>query len=301
MGAIEAGYRERWLSAQDGLRLFLRDYGDALSPGTPLLCLGGMARNSKDFDRLARRLSDRRRVLCPDYRGRGRSAYDPDWRNYRPEVYVRDLIHVLAACNVHRVVVCGTSMGGLLAMGLAVATPTALAGVIMNDVGPDLNRGGISRILGYIGVDQPQPDWDAAVAHVKALFPQLAFDREARWRSYAEAMYREGDDGRLHYDWDPALAKPLIRSGGATPDLWRLYRALGRLPVLAIRGALSDVLSEETFARMAAEKPDLIRVTVPGVGHTPVLDEPPAEDAIDDFLATIDARQGNPPDLPGDV
>jgi pimeloyl-ACP methyl ester carboxylesterase len=291
MGSVNPGYRERWLGAQDGLRLFFRDYGDPLAPGTPVLCLGGLARNSKDFDRLAGRLSERRRVICPDYRGRGRSAYDPDWRNYRPEVYLRDLIHLLAACNLHRVILCGTSMGGLLSMGLAVATPTALAGVVLNDIGPDLSPDGLSRILDYVGVDRPQPDWDAAVAHLKSLLPRLGLDSEAKWRRFAQATYRKGDDGLLHYDWDVALAKYLIRSGGTTLDLWKLYGALRRRPVLAFRGALSDVLSEASFTRMADMKPDLIQVTVPDVGHTPMLDEPSSEQAIDDFLTQIDERE----------
>jgi pimeloyl-ACP methyl ester carboxylesterase len=286
-------YRERWLSAQDGLKLFFRDYGDPLAPGTPVLCLGGLARNSKDFADLAGRLSEKRRVVCPDYRGRGRSSYDPDWRNYRPEIYLRDLIHLLAACNLHKVAVCGTSMGGLLSMGLAVATPTVLAGVILNDIGPDLSLDGLTRILQYVGVDRPQPDLDTAAAHLKSLLPQLGLDSEAKWRRFAEATYRKGDDGLLHYDWDIALAKYLKQSGGKTLDLWSLYGALRRLPVLAFRGALSDVLSEESFARMAEVKPDLIQVTVPGVGHVPMLDEPQAEAAIDAFLAGLDSGAGS--------
>jgi pimeloyl-ACP methyl ester carboxylesterase len=288
----KVGYRERWFGAQDGLRLFFRDYGEPELPGTPVLCLTGLTRNSKDFDKLARRFSEDRRVVCLDYRGRGRSSYDDNWRNYRPEVYLSDLLHLLAVCNLHRVVVCGTSMGGLLSMGLAVAAPSVLAGVILNDIGPDLHHRGLSRILEYIGVDQPQPDWEAAVAHLKSLFPRLGLDSDIRWRGFAEATYRLADDGLLHYDWDLALAKPLIRSGGPTADLWKLYGALRLKPVLALRGELSDVFSEETFARMAKLKPDLIQVTVPGVGHPPMLDEAPAETALDDFLAEIDGRQG---------
>lgn len=285
----EHDYRERWVSAQDGLRLYARDYGDPLAPAPPLLCLTGLTRNSKDFNDLAQRHAARRRVVCPDYRGRGRSAYDPDWRNYQPEVYVRDLMALLAALSLHKVVICGTSLGGLLAMGLSVATPSALAGVILNDVGPELNPGGLSRILEYVGVDKPQGDWDGAIAHLKQLFGADSLAGEAKWRSFAEATYRRRDDGLLHYDWDTALAKPLLADRGQVPDLWRLYGALKRVPVLAIRGERSDVLSEATFARMAELKPDLIQVTVPEVGHTPELDEEPAERAIDGFLESLDA------------
>lgn len=281
-------YSERWITAQDGLRLYVRDYGDRLAPGIALLCLGGLTRNSKDFHHLACRLSDQRRVICPDYRGRGRSDYDPDWRRYRPETYLRDLTHLLAACNLHRVVICGTSMGGLLSMALAVANPTALAGVILNDVGPDLAPEGLTRIMSYVGVDSPQHDWEGAIAHLKQLFGRDSHRDETTWRRFAEATYRLADSGLLHYDWDVALAKPLLQSAGALPDLWKLYGALARVPVLALRGGLSDVLTEATFARMAVEKPDLIQVTVPNVGHTPELDEPLAEKAIDEFLAQLD-------------
>ena len=295
MNAATPAYRERWFSAQDGLNLFFRDYGSPLSPGTPLLCLGGLARNSKDYDRLARRHCGHRRVICPDYRGRGRSSYDAEWRNYRPEVYLNDLAHLLAVCNLHRVLVCGTSMGGLLSMGLAIAKPTALAGVILNAIGPHLHHRGLTRILDYIGADHPQPDWESAVAHMKSQFPHLGLGSDERWRAFAEQTFRLDDGGVLRYDWDQALAKPLLRSRGATPDLWRLYGALDRHPVLVIRGELSDVLSEETLARMAELKPDLKSATVPGVGHTPMLDEPPAETAIDDFIAEIDDREGTTP------
>jgi pimeloyl-ACP methyl ester carboxylesterase len=242
----------------------------------------GLTRNSKDFHSFALRQSRQRRVVCPDYRGRGRSGYDSDWRNYRPEVYVNDLFHLLAAANLHPVAICGISMGGLLAMGMAVAVPAQLAGVIVNDAGPEIETGGMSRILEYVGQDHPQSDWDAALA----LFPQLGLDSEADWRPIAEGTFREGEDALLHVDWDVALAKALTDD---QQDLWPYYRALAPLPVLAIRGELSDVLSAETFQRMAALKPDLVQVSVPGMGHVPRLNHPLVEHAIDDFLARLDA------------
>lgn len=283
-------YRERRISAQDGLALYARDYGDPLSAGMPLLCLTGLVRNSKDFAPFAERHAEGRRLVCPDYRGRGLSARDPDWRNYRPEVYLNDVGQVMAACHLHRVVVCGTSLGGLLAMGLAALKPTALAGVVLNDVGPEIVPSGIARIARYVGRDHPHRSIEEAAEHLKTLFPHLALEGEAKWRWMAEATYRLGEDGLLHSDWDPAIAKAL-QQGGEIPDLWPLYGALGRVPVLAIRGAESDVLSEATFARMAELKPDLIRVTVPGVGHVPQLDDPAVEPAVDRFLAEIDKAE----------
>jgi pimeloyl-ACP methyl ester carboxylesterase len=280
------GFRERRYSAQDGHSLYYRDYGDPLFDAHPVLCLTGLTRNCKDFHDFALRLAGRRRVVCPDYRGRGRSDYDGDWRNYRAETYVSDLFHLMAAANLHRVVICGMSLGGLLSMGMAVMMPAQIAGVVLNDVGPEVHYSGLSRILDYVGHDHPQPDLEAATAYLKDLFPQLGLESEEAWRHFAEATFQLGDDGQWHVDWDINLAKGLDKE---VPDLWAYYRALGPLPVLALRGELSDVLSPETFARMAEVKPDLIQATVSGVGHVPVLANPQVERAIDDFLARIDS------------
>jgi pimeloyl-ACP methyl ester carboxylesterase len=281
-------FREGMISAQDGLRLYYRDYGDPLAPRTPVLCLTGLTRNSADYADLAARLSMERRVLCPDYRGRGRSAYDPDWRHYDPFVYIADLSHLTAATGIGRAVIVGTSLGGLLAMGLAVLRPTLAAGVVLNDIGPDVAGPGLARILQYVGIDHPQPDWDAAIRFLKELMPNLAPKADdAWWRAHAEATYRKGADGLLHFDWDLALAKPLDRQRKAMPDLWTMFRGLKSIPALAFRGALSDVLTEDVFRRMALEKPDLVCVTVPDTGHTPSLAEPQAVHALDTFLEPL--------------
>jgi pimeloyl-ACP methyl ester carboxylesterase len=277
-------FRERSLLSQDGLKLYYRDYGDPLSPRTPLLCLTGLTRNSADFADLAARHAGERRVLCPDYRGRGRSAYDPNWRNYEPPIYANDVAHLLAATDIHRVIVLGTSLGGLLAMGLAVLKPTMIAAVILNDIGPDVVGGGIARILDYIGVDHPQPDWPSAAAYLRRLLPTLSIKTDEGWLKMARASYRAGADGLLHFDWDVNLARPFAAATGAIPDLWPYFRALRRVPTLAFRGALSDVLSAETFERMALANPNLKRVTVADVGHAPNFNEPDAAAAVDDFI-----------------
>ncbi len=273
--------RERRTTTGDGLSLFFRDWGEA-GGRTPLLCLPGLTRNSADFDDLARRHAATRRVICPDYRGRGRSDYDSDWRRYQPLTYLKDLRQLLAAEGIARVAVVGTSLGGLLAMGLAAMAPKAVAAVVLNDVGPDLAADGIGRILDYIGRDRPQPDWPSAVAELRRLLPHLSLQGDDTWLRFAQATYREGADGILHFDWDVRLARALA-AGGAMPDLWPLFRGL-TVPVLAVRGGASDVLSAETFARMGRELPQLVRVTVPGCGHCPALDEPEVAPALDAFL-----------------
>lgn len=224
-------------------------------------------------------------MICPDYRGRGRSDYDRDWRNYQPRVYLDDLRHILAAAGVHRAVVVGTSLGGILGMALGIVAPTLPAAVVLNDVGPDVATDGLGRIIDYIGKDRPQPDWTTAVRHLRKLFPTLSLKTDQRWLEMAQATFREGDDGLLHFDWDLRLVEPMRRLSGSVPDLWPLYRSLRDLPVMAVRGGLSDVLSEGTFERMAAEKPDLIRVTVAACGHVPALDEPEVLEVLDDFIA----------------
>jgi len=281
----DSGFREGRFRSQDNLELYWRDYGDPASPRIPVLCLSGLTRNAKDFHLLASDLGRERRVLAVDYRGRGCSARDPHWQNYRPETYLADILDLLTVAGVHRSVVIGTSMGGLLAMGLAAFRPTLLAGAILNDVGPEIAGPGYRRILEYIGKDRPERDWDGAIAELKRLFPMLSLNTPEKWLRMANATYQRGADGLLHFDWDVALVRNLLGKAGAVPDLWGLFRAFGRRPVLALRGALSDVLSEATFQRMAEVKPDLKRAIIPDVGHVPALDEPEAVMAIHEFIA----------------
>jgi pimeloyl-ACP methyl ester carboxylesterase len=277
-------FRERRVTSRDGLTLYTRDYGDPFSPRTPLLCLPGLTRNSADFARLAGRLCRDRRVLCPDYRGRGRSDYDPDWRHYEAHTLLDDLANLLAALGVERVVVLGTSLGGILAMGLAVLKPMALAGAILNDIGPVVEGGGLGQILAFIALDRPQPDWPTATQFLRRTLPHLGLASDEDWLEFARGTYREGADGALHFDYDVRLVRPLAAGTAAVPDLWPYFRALGRVPALALRGEASDILSAATLERMAREKPDLVSVTVPGVGHAPSLDEASARKAIDEFL-----------------
>jgi pimeloyl-ACP methyl ester carboxylesterase len=277
-------FRESTYTAQDGLRLYYRDYGDPLANAVPAICLPGLTRNSKDFHRLALRLSSERRVICPDYRGRGQSEYDRDPFNYVPPTYLNDLAHLFAVAGIHRCIIIGTSLGGLLAMAMALVLPSAIAGVVLNDIGPEVANSGRERIVRYIGTDSSPPDWDAAVAELRELFPTLSLKTDADWREAAEASFRIDEAGKFHPNWDIRMVKPLLAQA-ELPDLWPLFHALDRVPVLGIRGALSDLLLPETFARMQATHPDFTAVTVPETGHVPSLWEPECEAAIDAFLA----------------
>ena len=280
-------YIERRVTSFDNLSLYVRDYGDPLDPRVPLFCLGGLTRNCKDFESLAERYSaDGRRVVCPDYRGRGQSAYDPDWRNYDPQTYIRDIQDLLSALNLHHVVVVGTSLGGILGMGMAVAMPTALAAVVMNDVGPKVETGGLDFIINYIKEDRPQDDWDGAVATIKTMLPNLTFQDDGIWLKMAQNTFREREDGRLYFDWDVNIVKPMLDSSYAIPGMWPLFRALKNVPTLVLRGAESDILSPETFAEMQAVKPDMIGVEIPRAGHVPTMAEPESRVALEAFLGS---------------
>ena len=280
-------YIERRITSFDNLSLYVRDYGNPLDPRAPLFCLGGLTRNCKDFESLAERYSDDgRRVICPDYRGRGQSAYDPDWRNYDPRIYIRDIQDLLSALNAHHVVVVGTSLGGILGMGMAVAMPTALAAVVMNDVGPKVETSGLDFIINYIKEDRPHDDWDGAVATIKTMLPNLTFQDDGIWLKMAQNTFREREDGKLYFDWDVNIVKPMLDSSYAIPDMWPLFRALKNVPTLVLRGAESDILSSETFAEMQKVKPDMIGVEIPRAGHVPTMAEPESRAALEAFLGS---------------
>ena len=283
----QPSFRDRRYTSSDGLSLYYRDSGDPLAPRTPVLCLPGLTRNSRDYAYLARRLSETRRVLCPDYRGRGQSDYDPDWRNYHPRTYLEDIRHLLAVAGVGRVAVIGTSMGGILAAGMAVAMPTILAGVVINDVGPEIGVRGLDRIVTYMRDAGPLHDWNAAVAKLRANFPNLPAYADSDWLKIAKATYRESHDGLLRPDWDVRLVKPLLVGGAESYNMIALFSALRALPVLLVRGERSDVLHADAFERMGKLLPAARRLTVPNVGHAPSLSEPVAKDALDEFLHSV--------------
>ena len=287
MTAAAAAFRERTFRSHDGLELAFRDYGPPDAGDVALLCLPGVTRTARDFEQLAPRHAGARRVLCPDYRGRGRSQRAGRADDYSVLAHVEDVRHLLIVAGVHQVVALGTSFGGLLAMGLAAALPGAVRGIMLNDVGPEFDQRGLPGILDFIARESSPANWDEAVALLKSAFPNLPARDAAGWQRIAELTWQPDPDGRLRVEWDVRIVEPLL--GDHPGDLWPMFRALRRLPVLAIRGERSDVLSAECFERMARELPALIRVTVPGVGHAPALDEPPAEAAIDQFLAGFPA------------
>ena len=282
------GFSERFYTSQDGLSLYFRDYGKEHRVKTPVLCLAGLSRNSNDFSRLAEQLSSDRRVICPDYRGRGKSDYDPNWRNYTSFTYMNDIRHLLSSLNLCRVFVIGTSLGGLMAMGMGAAMPTTLAGALINDVGPVIEKQGLDKILKYMqdgasGFD----DWETAAAYLRERFPELPAETDEDWRWITCGTFEEGADGRIKHNWDYNLIRSLLKET-AEPELWSLFQTLKRTPLVVTRGGLSDILSASTLNAMVAVIPDLTAVTVDGVGHMPNLLEPECKEALDNALARAD-------------
>lgn len=280
-------YREFTYLSNDGLRLFCREYRALAASGT-VICLHGLTRNSRDFTALAQHLARRYRVLTPDLRGRGFSAWDPQWANYQPAVYYQDVLQLLAETAREPVAVIGTSLGGILAMALGASAADHVAGIVLNDVGPAIAPAGLARIGRYAGLRAPPGNWSEAVAQVKAnaalAYPD--FD-DAAWLDYAKASYRENADGIVVADYDPKIGDALRAATAPPADLWTVWAALSSKPVLAIRGANSDILSAETLARMLREKPDLQTIEVPNRGHVPLLNEPGVRPAIDKLLAQV--------------
>ncbi len=290
-------YRDIWTRSPDGLRLHARSYGDDRATATPIVCLPGLARHSGDFHDLALALADPeegppRHVVAVDYRGRGQSDHDPRPENYSVPVETADLLAVLAELGIARAIFIGTSRGGIITMGLASAKPEMVAGAVLNDIGPVIERAGLIRIKGYIGkLGQPKDLAEAAALVERvfgAQFPNLG---EHDWQAWARSTWEE-KAGRLVLTYDQALSRTLEAVGpeSAIPDLWAYFVGLETVPVLVIRGALSDLLSEETVAEMQARHPDLDLVTVPDQGHAPLLKGAEMIGTIRRFVDRVETR-----------
>ena len=279
-------FEDCFWSSQDGLRLHYRDYagrGDRL----PVICLPGLTRNARDFEDVAARLAGEWRVLCPDMRGRGDSAYAKDSATYSPLQYVRDVQALLEDTGIARFIAIGTSLGGLMTMLLAAMGPGSVVGAVLNDIGPEIEAAGLERIRDYVGQGRSFPTWMHAARAIEethvAAFPGYGL---AEWLRMAKQVMTLGQNGRIVFDYDMKIAEPFDRPGGeAGVDLWPAFDALAGGPLVCLRGELSDIFSAATMAKMAELVPQADMVTIPGVGHAPTLDEPEAVAAIDRLLA----------------
>jgi pimeloyl-ACP methyl ester carboxylesterase len=280
-------------TARDGLRLYARHYAVRRSTRRPLICLAGLTRNGRDFHDLATALAcpdqSGRDVYTLDSRGRGASEHDRDWKNYSLLVEVNDVLDFMTVKGLHGAAIIGTSRGGLLAMTVAVLRPAAIGAVVLNDIGPVVEREGLARIVAYVGRIPLPADWREAANLAREMNQrQFAAVPNEQWAEIARAWFNELN-GLPAPGYDPNLARAISLMDGPIPELWPQFGALARVPVLVIRGANSDILSEGTVAEMRARHPRLSTVTVAGQGHAPLLKDAPTIGAIAEFLAAADA------------
>lgn len=299
-------FEDRFWSSRDGLKLHFRDYrardyaerdggadGSAAlarASGLPILCLHGLTRNARDFDVLASYLAERGyRVICPDLRGRGDSEYARDSSTYTPMQYCEDVLVLLESEQIDRFVVIGTSLGGLMTMGLATVIPERIAGAVINDAGPWLEPSGLGRIKDYVGQGRSFPTWVHAARGLEdtqgGAHPGQSLDF---WIGKAKRVMTVAGNGRVVFDYDMKIAEPFLALDvDQQPDLWPAWDALAGTPVLILRGELSDLLSEATMAEMVRRVPSAEGVTLAAIGHAPTLDEPESVAAIDRLLARV--------------
>ncbi len=286
-------FAERRWSSSDGLSLYARDYAAASGPSKlPVIAIHGLTRNSADFDAIAPLIAQSgRRVLAIDVRGRGQSDRAPDPMTYQPLNYAQDVLALMRDLGIERAVFVGTSMGGLITMTLAAVRSKVIAAAILNDIGPEVAKEGLTRIAAYAGQAVEINNWADAAAYVRTLNEvALPHFTDADWDAFARRTFRIGTEGTPVPDYDPDIMVP-IRVAGAkalVPNLWPFFTRLtkGR-PVLLVRGENSDLLSPEIVARMRKRAPRMDFVEVPGIGHAPMLDEPEAKAAIFPFLGEL--------------
>jgi pimeloyl-ACP methyl ester carboxylesterase len=303
--AGEQNWREIRFSSNNGLTLYARRYGEARPGVRPVLCLPGLTRNSADFHDLASFLASHptrpRQVLCPDYRGRGKSDYDPEWRNYSPFVELLDTLDLMSIMGLEHAAIIGTSRGGIIAMLMAAVRPNAMSALVLNDIGPEIETAGLARIMGYAGKVPLPATWEEASELVRSMnkrfFTNLSEDD---WAELARQLFAERN-GRPAPGYDTKLADALseIDIAQKIPTMWPQFEALTRIPVLVLRGEHSDLLSAATVAEMEARHPRLASVTVHAQGHAPLLKDRFTIGIIADFLRETDPDSASGSDRDG--
>jgi pimeloyl-ACP methyl ester carboxylesterase len=290
-GSQEAAQSESvFVTAPDGLKLHVRCYGSQHAPRLPVVCLPGLTRTTADFHELATALASDseapRRVLSLDYRGRGLSDYDPSPANYNLAVELKDLQTVLDGVGIKRAVFIGTSRGGLLTMLLAMVRPASIAGAVLNDIGPVIEPAGLARIKSYVGKMRQPVSFEHAGDLLRELFDAQFPKLTARdWLASAHASFKL-EHGQFVPTHDVALAKNLgdLDLSKPQPHLWDAFAALASVPLLAVRGANTDLLSEQTMTEMQARHPGMHRIDVPEQGHPPILSGTELLQRLADFV-----------------
>lgn len=280
--------------SHDDLLLYVRKYGGDDLPGRPLLCLAGLTRNGRDFHDLAVALASHptnpRPVYCLDYRGRGRSQWDKDWRNYSAYVELLDVVSFLTLRGLNNIAIAGTSRGGIISMMLAVMRPAAIGCLILNDIGPVIETAGLARIMGYAGKIPVPAGWGEAVEMVREINKRqfTALD-DAGWKGFTRQLFNE-EDGKPAAAYDPKVGKALseVDISKPVPTMWEHFESLQQTPLMVLRGENSDILSAATVQEMQARHPNMISVLISNEGHAPLLMDLFSQRLIADFLAETD-------------
>ncbi|MBI5921718.1 MAG: alpha/beta hydrolase [Betaproteobacteria bacterium] len=266
-------------------RMAYTEWGDPRNPRV-LICVHGLTRCSRDFDFLGQALSDEYRVVCPDVVGRGSSDWLKVKALYGMPQYVADMVTLIARLDVEQVHWLGTSMGGLIGMGLAVQENTPIMRLVLNDVGPVVTAASLKRIGEYVGRDPRFDTIDEAEQFVRAVSATFGEFSDAQWRHLTEHVVRTAADGKIEFRYDPGIAEPFRQAmgdGGKDVELWPLYDAI-RCPTLVVRGAQSDLLLPQTVAQMAQRGPRAFCVEIPKVGHAPMFMESAQVEVVRRFL-----------------
>ncbi len=286
-------YRDIYFTTRDGLKLYGRHYpARVASNRRPVLCLPGLTRNSRDFERVAETLArdpeTPRDVYTMDSRGRGNSEHARDWRDYVVPIEMHDVIDYMTMLELSDCGIIGTSRGGILTMVLAAAQPTRIGAVVLNDIGPVIETDGLIRIAGYVGRTPVPKSWPEAARLVRELmrrdFPDLT-------DSDAEAVARQlmnDRDGKPAAGYDAKIGRSFSVLDGPMPKLWAQFESLKRVPLLVIRGANSDLLTAATVDEMHKRHTMMASITVPGEGHAPLLRDEPTVRHIVTFFAEAD-------------
>jgi pimeloyl-ACP methyl ester carboxylesterase len=288
MNYLEEFYKSsNGYTSVDGLQLHYRDIG--VDNGQfVIVCIPGLTRNSRDFDEFAASYAENNRVICVDLRGRGLSEYDENWKNYHPLTYANDVWRLLDKLSIEKVVIMGTSLGGLISMVMSGQQNDRIVGVIMNDIGPEIESRGLQRIKDYAGLLPPVKTWEEAGEQTKQIYGSaLKGIDDSQWITLAKRAYKENNRKCPVLDMDVNINKAIKQVGAQKGDPWQLFDSLKNTETLVLRGELSDILSDEILTKMHHRNPNLISAIIPDRGHVPLLNEEVSVTAIDDFFKRI--------------
>lgn len=282
--------KQHFIAAQDGIKTYVLELiPDGEIKGDPIFCIHGLTRNHKDFEPIFDfLLGFGRKVFAIDVRGRGNSDYDPNPLNYHPGTYVGDVANIMNVLEIEKAVFIGTSMGGIISMILAAFMPDKVAGIILNDVGPEVNEAGIARIRNYVGNSAPVDNWDDAIKGIKAIAQKeypLQKDNQQFWQDFAKRISKE-ENGKISLAYDPEIKQNLqpAKEGEPAPNLWAQFEMIKDIPIGLISGELSDIMTSDIVEKMKKISPNLKVELIDNVGHAPILNEEKALKIIKEIL-----------------